>query len=263
MTVENLIVTTGAKMESANVLLAEDMARRLSACYVERGRDSLTSLRRKYHVAYILIVRHGELFLAMPEGEFFFHPSMAHVRVKNLRQGRPDHFVEAVGLRAGMSVLDCTLGLGADAIVASYVTGAEGNVRALESRPLIAEIVSFGLSHPRETGPMGEAMRRIRVIAADYGDFLYRQPDKSADVVYFDPMFRQPLWDSVGLRPLRSLADGRPLEKEVLQEACRVARQRVVMKESHNSGEFARLGFSLFAGGKYSRIRYGIMEVSF
>ncbi len=160
MTVENLIVTTGAKMESANVLLAEDMARRLSACYVERGRDSLISLRRKYHVAYILIVRHGELFLAMPEGEFFFHPSMAHVRVKNLRQGRPDHFVEAVGLRAGMSVLDCTLGLGADAIVASYVTGAEGNVRALESRPLIAEIVSFGLSHPRETGPMGEAMRR-------------------------------------------------------------------------------------------------------
>ena len=259
---ENLIVTTGAKMEPENVRLAQETARHLSSRYVERGRTALSSLREHHQAGNILIVRHGELFLDTPAGEFFFHPSMAHVRVKNLRQGQRDHFVEAAGLRAGMSVLDCTLGLGADAIVASYVTGAEGNVRALESRPLIAEIVSCGLSHPRETGPMGEAMRRIRVITADYGDFLYRQPDKSADVVYFDPMFRQPLWDSVGLRPLRSLADGRPLEKEVLQEACRVARQRVVMKESHNSGEFARLGFSRFAGGKYSRVRYGIMEVS-
>ena len=258
----DLIVTTGAKMEAANVRLAKEAAQRLSARYVERGRASLPSLRRKYHALHILIVRHGELFLAMPEGEFFFHPNMAHVRVKNLRQGKPDHFVEAAGLRAGMTVLDCTLGLGADAIVASYVTGRKGNVRALESCPLIAAIVSFGLARPREMDYMAEAMQRIQVIAEDYRDFLRHQPDKSVDVIYFDPMFRQPLWDSVALRPLRTLADGRPLETAALREACRVARQRVVLKEAHNSGEFARLGFSSYAGGKYSRVRYGIMEVS-
>lgn len=260
---ENLIVTTGAKGDPANLRLAEDIARRLSARFVERGRDSLASLRRKYHVDDVLVVRHGTLFLSMPEGEFFFHPSMAHVRVKNLRQGKPDHFVEAAGLRAGMSVLDCTLGLGADAIVASYVVGDTGHVRALEIRPLIAAIVSFGLAQPEETGPMAEAMRRIEVIPADYREFLRRQPNKSVDVVYFDPMFRKPVWKSVGLRPLRALADGRPLDEAAVREACRVARQRVVLKETHDSEEFSRLGFSSYEGGKYSRVRYGIIEVSY
>lgn len=259
---ENLIVTTGAKMEPENVRLAQETARQLSSRYVERGRTALSSLREKYQAGNILIVRHGELFLDTPAGEFFFHPSMAHVRVKNLRQGQRDHFVEAAGLRRGMSLLDCTMGLGADAIVASYITGSEGCVRAIEYSPLIAAIVSFGLSHPKESGEMAAAMARIEVIEAEYGDFLRRQPDHSVDVVYFDPMFRRPVWKSAALHPLRALADDRPLGHEALHEACRVARRRVVMKEAPDSGEFARLGFSRFAGGKYSRVRYGIMEVS-
>ena len=259
---ENLIVTTGAKGGSANLRLAEEVACRLSARFVARERASLASLRRSYHVDDVLVVRDGALFLSGSTGEFFFHPNMAHVRVKMLRQGKLDHFVEAAGLRAGMSVLDCTLGLGADAIVASYVVGEAGHVRALESQPLIEVIVSHGLAQPKETGPMADAMRRIEVISAAHGDFLRRQPDKSVDVVYFDPMFRRPLRQSVGLRPLRALADARPLDEAAVAEACRVARRRVVLKETQDSLEFSRLGFSSYVGGKYSRVRYGIIEVS-
>lgn len=258
----NLIVTTGAKMEGANVSLAHQVAERLKARYVERGRDSLVSLQRKFGAEAVLIVRHGQLFLHTPAGEFFFHPSMAHLRVKNLRLGKGDLFIEATGLREGMSILDCTLGLGADAIVASYVTGETGAVRGLEISPVLAEIVAFGMQQAAPVNVrLGAAMGRIEVIAADYLTFLRQQEDASVDVVYFDPMFRHPFMASVSLNPLRFLADDRPLCAAAVAEARRVARCRVVMKESSRSQEFSRLGFSSFVGGKYSRVKYGVMAL--
>ena len=79
---------------------------------------------------------------------------------------------------------------------------------------------------------MHAALRRIKVVNADYLDFLKRQPDKSFDSIYFDPMFRYPLTDSKNINPLRSVADHRPLSEEAVAEARRVARHRVVMKEN-------------------------------
>ncbi len=259
----NLIVTTGTKSAPENIEIAERMARRLDVSYIARGRDSMASMKQKYKTAYILVVRHGDLFLETPSGEFFFHPNMAHVRIKNLRQGKKDRFIEAAGIKMGMTVLDCTLGLGSDAIVASYVTGETGAVRGLEVSPVIAAVVAFGLK--RMTTPNNvalAAMRRIQVITADYKDFLRRQPDKSVDVIYFDPMFRRPLLDSVSLNPLRSLADNRPLSEDAVREARRVARCRIVMKEARDSQEFSRLGFSVYEGGRYSRVGYGVVDLS-
>ncbi|MBQ1913638.1 MAG: protein-L-IsoD(D-D) O-methyltransferase, partial [Selenomonadaceae bacterium] len=91
-------------------------------------------------------------------------------------------------------------------------------------------------------------------------DFLREQPDKSFDVVYFDPMFRHPLMESENLNPLRAVADHRPVSLEAISEAKRVARHRVVLKENSRSLEFARLGFTKMAGGQYSKIRYGVYE---
>ena len=122
-------------------------------------------------------------------------------------------------------------------------------------------MIGDGLAHATgDNYEMHAAMRRISVHAADALDYLRTQADGSYDAVYFDPMFRRPVHESEGMNALRALADARALTAEVIAEARRVARRRVVMKERQGSREFARLGFTDLAGGKYSRVAYGVME---
>ncbi len=258
----NAIVTTGHKVKDASIQLAQETAVRLGLPFVRRGTASIEELKKAYQVDFVLVAKKGGLRLQTPEGELFFHPNMAHLRVKNLRLGQLDHMVEAMGLQLGMKVLDCTLGLGADAIVASFAVGIEGGVTGLENSPLIAAVVGYGLEHfVAENYPIQEAMRNIRTVQMDYMTYLRQQPDQSVDVVYFDPMFRHPLRESVQLTPLRTSADHRPVSLAAIAEAKRVARSRVVLKENSRSHEFSRLGFKKIVGGRYSHVHYGIIEL--
>lgn len=256
------VVTTSRKPHAASEALARQTAAQLSLPYVLRGTLSADELRARYGVSCLLVARQGGLRLETPEGELFFHPNMSHLRVKNLRKGQRDNMAAAMGLRPGMSVLDGTLGFGADAIVASFVTGEKGCVVGIESSPLIEAVVREGLAHfAGENAVMTAAMRRIETHCADALAFLRAQPAKSFDVVYFDPMFRHPLLASENLNPLRYAADHRAATPELIAEARRVARHRVVMKETSKSGEFARLGFPEVVGGKYSPVHYGVLRV--
>ena len=158
--------------------------------------------------------------------------------------------------------MDCTLGLGSDALVASYVVGARGKVVALEVNPLIAEVVRHGMKNfSADTPHILEAMRRVEIVTADCRDYLSTCASDSFDAVYFDPMFRRPVEKSSGLNPIRPLADSRPLTEEIIREACRVARRRVVMKEHSGSAEFERLGFKVLSGGKYSSVAFGVIDI--
>lgn len=256
------VVTTSRKPHAAAKALARETAARLSLPYVPRGTLSSEEVRARSGADCLLVARAGGLRLETPEGELFFHPNMSHLRVKNLRKGQSDHLVEAMGLTRGMSVLDGTLGFGADAIVASFVTGETGRVVGVEASPLIEAVVHDGLAHfAGENAVMTAAMRRIETHCADALAFLRAQPAKSFDVVYFDPMFRHPLLASENLNPLRYAADHRAATPELIAEARRVARHRVVMKETSKSGEFARLGFPEVVGGKYSPVHYGVLRV--
>jgi len=256
------IVTTGAKIHASATELARQTAERLELSFVQRRNRSLDELRQEYQVQNVLVAKKGALTLVTPAGELFFHSSMAHLRIKNLRMGKTDHMLSAMGLAAGMRVLDCTLGFGADAIVASFAVGAQGKVVGVESNPLIAAVIGYGMGHvTAENYDIHEAMRRIEVQAADYADYLSLQADKSFDVVYFDPMFRHPIQASMNMDPLRVVADHRPVTSAAIQQAVRVARKRVVFKENSRSMEFARLGFSTVVGGKYSSVHYGILEL--
>lgn len=259
------IVTTvrrGQRYTEANRSLAARTAKALGILNVPRGNDSLAELRSTYDVDAVLVARQGLLTLVTSEGELFFHPGMAHLRIKNLLLGHGDHLVRALGLTEGVHVLDCTLGTGADAIVESFAVGESGCVTALESNALIAAVIADGLAHALgDNYEMHAAMRRIQVHHADALAFLRTAAEDSYDVVYFDPMFRRPLHESAGMNALRSLADLRALTEETIAEARRVARCRVVMKERRESAEFARLGFTEITGGRYSRIAYGVMEL--
>ena len=264
MAAGSAIVTTvrrGTRYTEANRALAARTAKELGIPNVLRGNDSIEELRKTYNVDAVLVARQGLLTLVTTEGELFFHPGMAHLRMKNLLLGHGDHLVRALGLTEGMHVLDCTLGTGADAIVESFAVGASGSVTALESNALIAAVIADGLAHAiGDNYDMHAAMRRIVVHHVDALTFLRATADKGYDVIYFDPMFRRPLHESAGMNALRVLADMRALTEETIAEARRVARCRVVMKERRGSAEFARLGFDTIMGGKYSRIAYGVME---
>ena len=259
------IVTTvrrGQRYTEANRALAARTAKSLGILNVPRGNDSLEELRSTYGVDAVLVARQGLLTLVTAEGELFFHPGMAHLRIKNMLLGHGDHLVRALGLTEGLHVLDCTLGTGADAIVESFAVAESGRVTALESNALIAAVIADGLAHALgDNYEMHAAMRRIQVHHADALTFLRTAAEDSYDVVYFDPMFRRPLHESAGMNALRGLADPRALTEETIAEARRVARCRVVMKERRESAEFARLGFTEITGGRYSRIAYGVMEL--
>lgn len=255
-----IVVTVGHKAKPEHFALAREMAAKLKAPFAERGNTSLDVLRERYGVSCVMVAKE-KLVVDTPDGELYFHPGMAHLRLKNLRRGESDHLLNALGIEEGRRILDCTLGMGADAIVESFGAGETGEVVALENNPVVAALIGHGLKTAEGEHPTTvAAMRRIHVVCADYLDYLREQPDNSFDVVYFDPMFRHPFTESAGIHPLRFLADPRPVSSEAIREAGRVARHCVVLKESSKSGEFARLGFTEFEGGKYSNVRYGVMR---
>ena len=256
------IITTGRKNQQSSMELAQRIAIKLNIPFVERQNISVNKLSEIHGVKCVLVAKKNSLRLLSENKEIFFHPSLAHLRIKNILNGEGDRLVEAMELQNGMKILDCTLGLGTDAIVESFVVSEEGSVTALEVNPYLAAIVEHGLQNfVDDNDNVVKAMRRINVINADYLGFLKGAADKSFDVVYFDPMFRHPLDRSTALNPLRDIADHRAVTSDAISEACRVAKCRVVLKENAKSLEFKRLGFEKICGGRYSPIHYGVIEV--
>lgn len=268
-----LIVTTTNKANREAVDAAHALAARYGLRFVSRESVKITdnggagsgvnafSNLQEISPPLFLIVGNEQLFLQTPSGKYHFHPGMAALRIKRLVAGETDTMVSAMGLHPGDAVLDCTLGLGGDAIVAGHAVGDAGRVVGLESVLSLAILVKEGLAHYhfgyRE---IDEAMRRVTAHHASNHDYLARLPDRSFDVVYFDPMFRVTVNTSQGMLPLRELGNPGRVTKELVAQARRAARRRVVLKERRGSAEFARLGFTNLAGGRSSHIAYGYIE---
>lgn len=255
-----ILVTTSHRTTLELIQKAQAISQRLGTSYIPRADQNLEQIMAQGTELVLVVAKNG-LTLAGPEGEHFFHPNMAKVRIKSLINGNNDQMVNAMTLSPGDSVLDCTLGLGADALVAGYQVGPLGKVTGLEKVPVLALILEDGLvNYPVKAEYIKEAMNRITVINIGYEDYLPQCPDQSFDVVYFDPMFRVPQEKTSAFVPMRQLVDATPLNQKAIQEGIRVARKRVVLKERRQSKEFARLGFEQVMGGKYSSLAYGIIE---
>lgn len=234
--------------------------------------ENFRSFPEDLELPILHLTRQGT-FLEAGEMRFSFHPSMALIRLIQLARGESDRFISATGLQRGDILLDATLGLGTDALVAAWKVGEEGHVIAVEHSAILAALIREGLytlAHgplPRVENPekvkawlaLSEAARRIEVNWGDHQNILTHSPSASVDVIYFDPMFRNTREQSASIRPLHHFSDTRPLQKETILEACRVARKRVILKERKGSREFSRLGFSIHEGGKYSHVDYGII----
>jgi 16S rRNA (guanine1516-N2)-methyltransferase len=255
-----LLVTTGHVEKPEHLALAQEFVEELGAVLVPRKKKGVKTIQETYG-GYALIVAGEQVKLYVGETEFFFHPGMANTRIKRLKHGDNDIVINRSGVRPGDTVLDCTMGLGSDAIVFAHAVGPEGRVTGVEASPVIASLVRRGLQEfTVDVKKVNEAMRRVEVVAADHLEYLRTLPDQSVDIVYFDPMFRRTVEDSLAMEPLRLLGDDRELSQEAVDEAKRVARRRIVMKERWHSKQFARLGFTIPQRSNGS-VNYGIIEI--
>lgn len=117
------------------------------------------------------------------------------------------------------------MGLASD----SLVMAAVGNkVTALESQEVIFQVVSRGLAaYQTDEKKLEKAMRSIKTIKSDSLSFLKSQADHSFDIIYADPMFSETIKESENLQAIKPLANGSRLTEEWLNEAKRVAREKL------------------------------------
>jgi 16S rRNA (guanine1516-N2)-methyltransferase len=242
-----LAVTTSGKFDERVISRARDSARAWDLPFLERRRKApLRPLLER--VDSLLVFEADGVALCDKGGRLRYSPGMARLRIKRLEaQVREDRLVELAGFRAGDSVLDCTLGLAGDALVAARAVGPSGRVVGLEKSLALFALVASGL--PAFEGP---GSCRIDVRHQDAADFLARQPDKAFDLVLFDPMFDRPQRCSPAFEMLRRHAEHAPLSASVLEDAQRVARRGVLVKGSRLSMEWRRLELKPERGSRYS-----------
>ncbi|RXT15204.1 class I SAM-dependent methyltransferase [Ammoniphilus sp. CFH 90114] len=257
-----MIITTSQRVNQELINKAQALAERVNGTFVSRRERSIRKFYIEEKIEQFLVVSKDRIqwYAEGNERPFFFHPGMSAIRIKRLLGGDNDIMIQTCQLQSGDSMLDCTMGLGADSLVASFVVGETGRVVGIESEPMIALLVEEGLKELELFKELDEAARRIEVIAKHHLEVLQRLPSKSFDVVYFDPMFRQSIAESTSLQVLRGFANPSPLETTAIQEAVRVARRRVVLKERRDSREFDRLGFTMIYN-ENKEVAYGILEV--
>lgn len=251
------IVTTVQRASEDLEKKAKTIADKLKGTYLERCRlKGISSCE-----APILVVAKEGINLHYNDEKFFFHPSMAMLRIKRIMKGEKDIFNTICGDIRGYSVLDCTMGFGSDSLVFSYLVEELGCVTALEINTLIYTIISDGLknSYPK-WDEINATKMNIRTYNLDYHSYLDSCTEKNHDIVYFDPMFDEPLTESVHLDPIRALAQKDQLTVEVIDRAKMVASKFVIVKNRVDY-DFNKLGIYETFSKSSSKIKYGIVRL--
>ena len=225
---------------------ARAWALQLQVPYVKRyDNGSLDAMLADHHLDALLIAGKKGPQLYSREGMMLYHPGLGKVRWQRVVQrNENDNFLTAMHLSPGHRVLDCTVGLAADALLASHAVGETGKVIGLEASLPLWFLTSRGvISYKSQIPELVQDLQRIEIIHAEASAFLKTLPENSFDAVYFDPMFR---------------AFPEPLTLEMVELALKAA-PRVVIKE--RSVEILQeYGCTEFVGTKYSAVRFGIRK---
>lgn len=255
-----MIFTTAGRPTEALINEAIQLSQLYSGAYISREKRSIQQIINLYHQT-VVVVGYERLFLYKDNAEtpIFFHPNSAMFRCKAILNGQDDAFIKASGLFEGMSLLDCTAGLGSDSTVASLVVGNKGRVQAIEGSEHVI-LLQEGLKKWQSSDEkIDAAMRRISIIPKRYEEVLPHLKNNAVDVVYFDPMFEGSILASDGVRGIKQVAVYDGLSENMVKEAKRVARKRVILKDSWQSRRFAQFGFHQQIR-KTSKFHYGILE---
>lgn len=245
-----IIVTTSMKAKDDLRELASQEAASLQLAYQDRGKASIATLLKEVDGA--LVLGQDGWTLHHQQGQALsFHPDTAFLRYKAPR----DPLLDLIGSQP-KKIIDATLGLGSDAIL---MASGGHHVVGLEASPWIAFILSKGLvtyktGHERFDAAMGT----IQVHHGQALDYLMDQEDKSVDIVYFDPMFSQTIKDSHNLAGLYAFAEFSPLTSQVIDQAKRVAREKLILKAHFRDSRMETLGFSRIVR-PYQKFHYGVL----
>ncbi|MED4888257.1 class I SAM-dependent methyltransferase [Lysinibacillus sp. FSL R7-0073] len=258
----NTIVTTAGRPDDESMALAAFACQTLGATFEPRKKRSVRKMSQAFQANIIVAGKNRYDYYAYgAEEPFFFHPNSAAFRLKRIARGEAEPFLEAAQLQLGDTVLDCTLGLAADAMLAAYTVGEKGRIVGLEANPNVAFIVGQGMQTYDTTElPLTACMRQIEVVQSEAVRYLKTLPANAFDVVYMDPMFEEAIEESNNFEALRLAGEHVTLTDEWVQEAKRVARKRVVLKAHFRSEWFMKYDFQ-----QYERVtakfHYGVLKV--
>jgi len=254
------IVTTAGRPDDLSMVLADFVCSKLDVPFIPRHKRSIRKLAEDFQANIIVAGKNRYEYYAFgAEEPFFFHPNSAAFRLKRVAKGETEPFLEVAQLEKGDSVLDCTLGLGADAMLAAYTVGQYGRVVGLEANPNVAFIVAHGMkAYDTSELPLTACMRQIEVVQAEAVAYLKSQLDNSFDVVYIDPMFEEIIEESNNFQALRTAGAHMTLTDEWVKEARRVAKRRVVLKAHYQSTWFEKYHFSRLTR-LTSKFHYGVI----
>jgi len=244
------LVTTAP---SGSFAEADELARRFGLAAEPRNGRLVPELIKDAQGAPVLVLgsRRADLF----DGGRVFRATigMGFLRLIRSRTGVVDPLVTAAKLRPGDRVLDATLGLAQDALVAAEVTGEP--VEGVEANPVLAAFVVSALR--RLPGAAREAAARSNVRGADHRTALEELPTRSVDVILLDPMFRTAAGASPLFDLLRRHGEHAPLDAHTLREAQRVARRGVLVKDAASGTELTRLDLVPLPSRRTARICFG------
>jgi len=209
---------------------------------------------------YYVVEKDGRVVIRWEGGEFFFHPSVSILRMRNIRNGQRDYLIEALELEGNEKVLDLTFGLGSEAIlIAAFLPS--GKVIGLEKSIHIYTVVSEGIKNFKtDLKWLRDALSRIDLLHEDFKDFIRKADDESFDVVYCDPMFENPKYESSAMNPLRPFAVYDTVDEDDLNHMIRIAKKKVVLKSCVEDSLFRRIRVDEIIGSKKSGVIYGIIR---
>jgi len=259
-----MIITTSANKNEALVEKALSLSCKYGIEYYARQGNSIEYLLKTVD-PQIFVVNNMRGLSYYSEGarEAFYHPNMAAHRIANLRKGYPDSMAAACKLEPGMSFFDGTLGLGADALAASYAVGESGEILAVEKSFPIYLLVAEGLKFYAKQHPeWASTIKRIKIKNTDNLNSMRQCQEQSFDVVYFDFMFTQPITNSSGIQSIRNLASYDALMQEHIHEARRITRERIVVKTNRDGlKELAKFGFIIEKENTRRSFYYAVLEI--
>lgn len=253
-----LAVTTSYKPTEAQAARARAVAARMGAAYVVRsGRLAVMFDDLEADLIYVVTKRREEL--RSRTAHVFVNEGM--IKLKRT-DGAAHPLIRAVAppdAPAVDRVVDATIGLASDAVQLSWILSVA--VEGVEASPAICCLLEEGLERmARLSRQWADVCGRISVKEGRAVDRLAELGDESRPVVFFDPMFEQPLGAAPGFDVFRRVAEHAPLDASTLQQAVRVAEHRVVIKVPHGARPTAEVepGFNRRVCGR--AVDYVIVE---
>lgn len=242
------------------VEMAKKEAQRFGLPFYERDESGM--LRKPENVDGLLVYTRRLPEFHTKDACYSFHLGTAKLRILQLKRGNGDRLVNLLPKKDNLSVLDATFGAGGDSLVISWALRENGIITSLEKSVPLFAIGEAGIQGFKKAEPdILEALSRIHLVNRDFKTWIREAEDNSVDVIYIDPMFRHPVKRRENhIEAFRLAASHDELTPDILKEAARVARDRVIVKERPFSRLFKSGLFTFIDAKRGQSTAYGVIE---